>query len=418
MVLIRLAFLNFLFLSLGFCEQELVIASPHPDFLKKEFEIGLKKFLLEKTGKQTKIRWFEIGGTNDILRYILRTRHKSGIDIFFGGGTDPFEELKKEGLLLKPKLRNEMLSRVPFKLGVFELHDRDGFWFSTNLSGFGIAYNNNISNLFPNNQPSWEDLAKEFFFLKVAIADPRKSGSARFIYEILLQNFGWEKSWLLFYRFAKNSRSMTFHSSELIKKLSFGEILMAPLVESHGQRAQRLNPSIKFTIPRDLPVFFGDGIAVLISAKNPELASIAVEYALTDFQYVLSLRVGTPKGPQKKELARMAIDPTVYNSPYIVEGLVNPFEAKVGQSFVFDFKKSSERWYEFSSLFGAIVIDLGYVFRNLPYQTIDALPPPVDETQFQRIVEERRWKEAWVRDVDLARIRIRFFDRIKVLGKS
>lgn len=406
----------FLFLVKCFAELELVIASPHPEYLRKEFELGFIEFAQQRLGKPVRVRWFELGGTNDILRYILSFRENSGIDVVFGGGTDPFDELKAEGLLQKLNVPQEILDRLPCELNGVKLRDEDLYWVSTNLSAFGIAYRVDKVKL---NLSSWRDLADEVFYKKIAISDPRKSGSARFIYELLIQTYGWREAWRLLYRMSKNSVSASFHSSELIKKLTLGEIVAAPLVESHGERAKRLVRNIGFFIPQDMPVYFGDAIAVLKGAPNQAVSELAILYALTDFQHTLVKQVGQPKGPRRKVLGRMAVDPAVYQEAGLVNDLHNPFVNLTTSEKLtgnlrrnqtasvprFDSKLSAQRWYELSTLIGSLVIDLGYRFGQLSFHQLDSLEPPIPLEDFNNIVATKRWKNVTVRDLDISKIR-------------
>lgn len=395
-----------------FCELEVVVASPHPEYLKKEFELGLIEYARTNLQKRLSVRWFELGGTNDILRYVLSFRENSGIDVVFGGGTDPFDELKREGLLQKLHVPHHILAELPAELNGVKLRDEDLYWVSTNLSAFGIAYRADKVQL--DGSASWRNLADETFYRKIAISDPRKSGSARFIYELLMQTYGWREAWRLMYRFSKNAVSSAFHSSELIKKLTLGEVLAAPLVESHGERAKRLAPNIKFLIPKNMPAYFGDGIAILKGAPNLSAAQMTIEYALTDFQHILVKNLGEPKGPRRKVLGRMAASSSVYKESGLVEGLNRPFDAltqfdkmvtSLSQTIVFDSKASAKRWYEISTLIGGIIIDLDYRLKTLSYSELDLLEPPISEAEFDQIVESGKWKAVTARDKDLANIR-------------
>ena len=102
-----------------------------------------------------------MGGTPDILKF-LRSEFKNKpngieIDLFFGGGTDPYTELKKQGVL--------EAYRVPIVLNRLR---------------------------FPEPK-TWGDLARPELFSWVRSADPRKSGSVHMAYEIILQAHGWER---------------------------------------------------------------------------------------------------------------------------------------------------------------------------------------------------------------------------------
>ena len=48
----------------------LVVVSPHTAQIQYEFERGFRKYYKEKTGRNVKIDWRNVGGTSDITRYI------------------------------------------------------------------------------------------------------------------------------------------------------------------------------------------------------------------------------------------------------------------------------------------------------------------------------------------------------------
>ena len=41
----------------------------------------------------------------------------------------------------------------------------------------------------------WEDLAGAEWFGRLSLADPSKSGSVKSSYEMIFQQYGWEKGW-------------------------------------------------------------------------------------------------------------------------------------------------------------------------------------------------------------------------------
>ena len=81
----------------------LVLISPHPDGVQNEFEAAFKSHYSRLTGREIALEWLDVGGgTSSILRYIKSEFSRApggiGIDIFFGGGIDPFMEIADMGL--------------------------------------------------------------------------------------------------------------------------------------------------------------------------------------------------------------------------------------------------------------------------------------------------------------------------------
>ena len=81
----------------------LVLISPHWEGIKYEFERAFKAWYRRETGRNVDLEWIDVGGTSETLRFI-QSEFKSkpagiGIDVFFGGGVDPYMALKADTLL-------------------------------------------------------------------------------------------------------------------------------------------------------------------------------------------------------------------------------------------------------------------------------------------------------------------------------
>ena len=115
-----------------------------------------------------------------------------GIDVFFGGGTDPHIRLAEQGLVASYQIPN--LSEVaPDILGT-PIYDQGFHHYGAALSGFGLIYNRTMLAEMGLSAPtSWEALADPALLGKVGAADPTQSGSVLAAYETILQAYGWEK---------------------------------------------------------------------------------------------------------------------------------------------------------------------------------------------------------------------------------
>src|SRR5215468_11614696 len=145
-------------------DDKLVLVSPHWEGIQREFETAFKSHYLRETGRTVELEWMDAGGTSEVLRFI-RSEFKAkpagiGIDIFFGGGLDPYLALKQEDLLEPYALPQPLLEKIPPRLGGVPLYDPDHTWYGATLSGFGIIYNKIVLKL--THLPlirTWEDLA-------------------------------------------------------------------------------------------------------------------------------------------------------------------------------------------------------------------------------------------------------------------
>ena len=124
---------------------ELVLISPHWEGIEYEFERAFKIHYQRETGRTVELDWLDVGGTSETIRFI-QSEFKSkpsgiDIDLFFGGGLDPYLTLKKAGLLESYVLPQSLLSQIPPRLGGIPLYDPEFQWYGATLSGFGIIYN-------------------------------------------------------------------------------------------------------------------------------------------------------------------------------------------------------------------------------------------------------------------------------------
>ena len=199
---------------------KLVLISPHWEGIRYEFERAFKARYQSETKRSVELEWINVGGSSETLRYIeSEFKNKPagiGIDIFFGGGFDPYVALKQAHLLESYTLPQSLLENIPPKLAGVPLYDPEHTWYGATLAGFGIVYNKVVLGLtklpFVN---AWEDLASPRAFGWVGSSDPRKSGSVHTVYEIILQAYGWEKGWKIITALGANVRSFTNSASQI-----------------------------------------------------------------------------------------------------------------------------------------------------------------------------------------------------------
>ena len=158
--------------------QELVLISPHWEGIREEFGRAFSEWTTENYGHRTNLEWLDVGGTSDAVRYVRSEFKRSpegiGIDLFFGGGVDPFLQLAKEGLLSPCSVQEEILRAIPKEFAGIEVYDAQGHWYGACLAGFGIIYNKPVLQYLRLPEPqTWEDLAKPDYCTWVGSGDPR-----------------------------------------------------------------------------------------------------------------------------------------------------------------------------------------------------------------------------------------------------
>jgi ABC-type Fe3+ transport system substrate-binding protein len=343
---------------------KLVLLSPHWEGIKYEFERAFKAHYQRETGRTVELEWMDVGGTSETLRFI-RSEFKNkptgiGIDIFFGGGLDPYLALKKLNLLEPYTLPRELLEKIPPRLGGIPLYDPDHTWYGPTLAGFGIVYNKVVLKLAK--LPvitTWEGLASPATFGWVGSSDPRKSGSVHMAYEIILQAYGWEKGWRIITGLGANVRNFTNSASQVPKDVTIGEVAYGLAIDFYAwaQVKEAGADKIGFVMPANLTIINPDCIGILKGAPNRTVAEAFIRFTMSDAgQKLWILAAGSADGPQRFHLNRFSVFPSLYQAlPQTAAVKLNPFSWQ--SDFAFDAKLGSDRWAIVNDLIGALVID-------------------------------------------------------------
>jgi ABC-type Fe3+ transport system substrate-binding protein len=373
--------------------RELIIASPHWEGIQFEFGQAFETYYRNQTGEDVRLRWRDLGGTSQIEMAInasyLVNPDTCHLDIFFGGGFDPFENQKARGQLHPFRLPDEVLAPLPLSLGGMSIVDQDYMFYGAALSSFGILENRRVIELVglpPVRE--WLDLADPHLFGWVSSTDPRKSGSVHMIYEIILQAYGWDKGWEIIYQMSGNVKSFLQNSSAPTREVSTGEAAYAVSIDINGMTQQAfLGPeNVRFRVPPSVSVINPDGIAIMRGAPNLDVAEHFVTFVMSIHGQSLWMKpVGHPDGAQKFGITRMGVLPDLYqgNMDDLLVPL-NPFTLTSG--FTYDSPLGSERWRVLNDLMGQSVIDVHSHLRRA-WRAIISLPEDQREpflTRFSR----------------------------------
>ncbi|HEY7560023.1 MAG TPA: extracellular solute-binding protein [Candidatus Binatia bacterium] len=367
----------------------LVLISPHWEGIRYEFERAFEARYQSETGRTVGLEWINVGGSSETLRY-LESEFKNkpagiGIDIFFGGGFDPYVALKNAHLLESYTLPKSLLEKIPPKLAGVPLYDPDHSWYGATLAGFGIVYNKVVLGL--TKLPvitTWEDLAAPRAFGWVGSSDPRKSGSVHMVYEIILQAYGWEKGWRIITGLGANVRNFTNSATQTPKDVTIGEVAYGLAIDFYAwaQVKEAGSDKIGFVMPDNLTIITPDGIGILKGAPNPDVAKAFIRFVMSEEGQKLWLLVEKAAGgPQRFQLNRFSVLPSLYAlSPQSTAVKLNPFSWR--SDFEFDPKLSSERWSIVNDLIGALIIDQKDLLTRA---WKEALTDGLSEQEWQRL---------------------------------
>lgn len=352
-------------------EQGLVLTliSPHGDNIRQEIGAAFQEWHALRYGARPQMQWLDLGGTSEALRYLearyRQTPQTSGADVFFGGGTTPFLTLAKAGHLQSEALAPEVLADLPGHLNGQKLQDPAAGWYGICLSGFGMVFNRALLKQLGLPPPTrFSDLARPECLGKTAFIDPRGSGSAHVIYEIILQKYGWEKGFSLLARMAANAGSFTRGASNVLPLIANGEAAMAVAIDQYGwSLVESLGDQrIGFVLPQGETLLTPDPAALLTGAPQPELGRHFLAFLLSpQAQRLWVLKPGHPQGPQKQGLHRLAVRPEAYAGLTPETSLLpgNPFrDTGEAPDWVYSDSLTTARWTLLGDLLGLYLVDV------------------------------------------------------------
>lgn len=378
-------------------KDEIIGLTPHWEGIREEFGRGFAEHWRRKTGRDVTFRWLDVGGTSDIVKYIKGQFKQNptgiGVDVFFGGGSDSFLELERNGYLLPIEISPEVLNAIPTHLAGVPLYSPQRTWFANALSSFGILYNKTaIARLGLPTPTAWADLTRSEYHALVGAGDPRKSGSMHAMYEIILQGYGWSKGWQVLLQLARNVRNFSASASPIGKEVALGEIIYGITIDTYAGDIIRQVGSdrLGFVLPTDFAAVNGDSIAVLKGAPHAPVATAFVEFLLSEAgQRIWYARKGIPGGPARVELGKLPVVPSLYGAVEpsgVVSG--NPFTLQNLLSY--DSEAAAKRWSLVNDLFGVFIIDVhDRIVRIGDPQDLQSIP--VQESDVPRLIGEGGW---------------------------
>ena len=342
-----------------------VAVTPHPEEIRHEFARGFDAWHRERFGEGVRMEWRDVGGSGEAQRFVTSEFASKpggiGIDVFFGGGPEPFLALAEKRLLEAHRLPSDVADGVGRVVNGLDIHDPGGTWHGACLSSFGILRNARVEAWA--GLPAarrWEDLADPRLLGWVGAGDPRLSGTMNNMYEAYLQAFGWERGWGLLARVSGNVRQFDRLSSSTAKEAMLGQVACAFCIDYYAfvQMAAAGGTNMAFVLPEDFVSVSPDGIAVLRGAPNREAAGRFMDFVMGESgQRLWMLPAGHPLGPERNTLLRLPVRPALYEK-FAAESpiRVRPFDVRSG--FRYDARLANARRDIVRSLFGAIYVDV------------------------------------------------------------
>jgi len=390
------------------------IISIQNDGIQREFKRGFEAWHQAKFNAPCKVIWNDHGGTSLALRYVESEFAASpegiGVDLLWGGGVEPYLQLADLRLLETVRLPEATMSALPVSIEGIPLYDPKLQWFGTALSGFGILWNKpQLARLHLPEPKTWADLAEPGFFGEVAAADPRQSGTAEVMVEIILEAYGWDKGFEILARIGGNLKTFSRGSGDIPKQVSMGNAAAALAIDFYAWTQIKLDgrEKIGYVLPASLTPITPDPIGMLKGAPDALAARRFIEYVLSpEAQRLWFLPKGYAGGPTETELLRIPVLPGLYRQyAGVTNVLFDPSSAHLG--FRHDPVKAAAERDTLKDLYGAVFVDLqpelaeawkAVIRRGLKPQEVRQLCAPfVTEAELARLARTE-WSDPAARN--------------------
>jgi ABC-type Fe3+ transport system substrate-binding protein len=308
----------------------LYILSPHGNDIRREFTEAFSDWHQRHFGQPVRIEWPDIGGggTGNILTFLdkaYQSSDSSGNDLMFGGGSEAFILLASHGYLVPPPPMSDAdrtvwttdpIDEVPAGIFGSGFHGKDGAWVAAAMSSFGMVVNKErAAELHVPLPQTWEDLAGPAWIGRVSLSDPSKSGSVLTSYDMILQQYGWEKGWEVLMRIFCNTSLIRESGPDSAGDVGSADAMAGIVIDFYGRiHINRAGPSIMtYIIPQGGTSLDPDPIAMLKGAPHAQLAARFMRFVVSpDGQRLWVFKSGVPGGPKKAVLGRMSILPALY----------------------------------------------------------------------------------------------------------
>jgi ABC-type Fe3+ transport system substrate-binding protein len=313
---------------------DLYILSPHGSDIRREFADAFSAWHARHFGRAVRVLWPDVGGggTGSVATYLDRV-YKAGrspdVDLAFGGGSETFGQYAALGFLAPPPPMDaadrrlwphDPLDAVPAAIFHTPLHgpaaDGGHLWVAATMSSFGIEINKDrIAELGLPTPRTWNDIAGPAWIGQLSLSDPTKSGSVKSSYEMIFQQYGWEKGWGVVTRLFANAAVVRDAGANPAEDVGAAEAIAGIVIDFFGRiHITRAGPDIVgFVIPDGGSALDPDPVAMLKGAPHPELAGRFIRFVVSDEgQRLWTFKPGAAGGPRKSALGRLSVLPSLY----------------------------------------------------------------------------------------------------------
>ena len=215
--------------------------------------------------------------TGEVQAKITEENGNPSADVWFGGTTDPYNEVSAAGLLEAYEARNAG------NLVGDQYRDKDGNWYGVYKGILGFMVNTEeLDRLGIPAPEGWDDLLKPEYKGLIWMSNPNTAGTAKLIINTMVQMKGHDEAMKYFVELDKNVAQYTKSGSGPSKKVGIGECVIG-IGFLHDGITQILMgyDNIKLIIPKEGTSYEIGATAIFKGAKHPNAAKLWIEYCLT-----------------------------------------------------------------------------------------------------------------------------------------
>lgn len=223
------------------------------------------------------VNWLRLSSGESLTR-LRNEAANPQFDVWWGGPIDSYIAAASEGLL-EPYESPNAVNLIDPKL----MKAEDNSWYGVYIGTIGFATNTNYLNEHPelSAPTSWDDLIKPEWQGQILVAHPSSSGTSYTAMCTVLQLRGEEAGWEYERQLARNVLQYTKSGSAPARFVGSGEAALG-IVFSHDIVKQiEGGLPLTLTFPAEGTGYEIGGTAMVKGAKNPELAKLWIDWALT-----------------------------------------------------------------------------------------------------------------------------------------
>lgn len=302
--------------------QQINVLTAYPDEVMRSFEQAFEK---RYPHYRVNFLWRM---PHDALPYLREHAQDGSVDVYWSASPRTFDRLKEEKLLRKLQIKRTSL---PETVGKTRIADADGYFTATEIAGYVFAINTAKLNTLGVAEPKdWTDLLDPRLRGEIALPVPSEVGFAPFMFDIVLQAYGWDKGWAVWSEIAALSQLMRRGSTFISDTVGTGQVAIGLSMDFFVRAAIAKGATLTTRYPAHNGINPGQ-IALPTVSGNPQGAKAFVDFVLSGAGQKLLL---------ERDIRKLPVRPSAYptNDPT----QFNPFAA--ARQGMLDYDSEHGRW--------------------------------------------------------------------------